>query len=47
MCLIYILVTETLLKEILMKKEGEFLPGVSQSIYVRGLSREWRGFAQV
>lgn len=30
-----------------MKKEGEFLPGVSQSIYVRGLSREWRGFAQV
>lgn len=47
MCLIYTLVTETLLKEILMKKEGEFLPSVSQSIYVRGLSREGSGFSQV
>lgn len=36
MCLIYISATETLLKEILMKKEGEFLQSVIQSIYVRG-----------
>lgn len=46
MCLIYTPVTETLLKEILMKKEEEFLRIVSQSIYVQGLSREWSGFAQ-
>lgn len=46
MCLIYTPVTETLLKEILMKKEEEFLQIVSQSIYVQGLSREWSGFAQ-
>lgn len=46
-CLIYTLVTETLLKEILMKKDEEFLWSVSQSIYVRGFSREWSGFAEV
>lgn len=46
-CLIYTPVTETLLKETFMKKEEEFLCIVSQSIYVRGLSREWSGTGMI